>query len=43
MMTDAWFDEYVYAIVVHRRFLDADQAALLAQEPARLPPWHPLA
>ena len=43
LMTDSWFDEYVYALVVHKRYLDHDQERLLQQEPTRLPPWHPLA
>lgn len=43
MMTDAWFDEYVYALVVNRRYLDTEQVALLRQKPTVLPPWHPLA
>lgn len=43
MMTDAWFEEYVYALVVHRRYLDSEQQALLGQAPTLLPPWHPLA
>lgn len=43
MMTDAWFDEYVYALVVNRRYLDREQSALLRKKPTVLPPWHPLA
>lgn len=43
MMTDAWFDEYVYAVVVNRRYLDKEQAALLRKKPTVLPAWHPLA
>lgn len=43
LMTDAWFDEYVYALVVHKRYLNPDQTALLGQTPTALPPWHPLA
>lgn len=43
MMTDAWFDEYVYALVVNRKYLDDAQSALLEQQPVVLPPWHPLA
>jgi bleomycin hydrolase len=42
-MSDAWFDEHVYAIVVERRFLDARLRKQLTQEPVVLPPWHPLA
>lgn len=43
MMTDAWFDEYVYAVVVNRRYLQDAHAAMLGQEPTALPAWHPLA
>lgn len=43
MMTDAWFDEHVYAVVAHRRYLSDEQTALLTQPPTVLPPWHPLA
>lgn len=43
LMTDPWFDEHVYALVVHRQYLDAEQQQRLAQTPTVLPPWHPLA
>ena len=43
MMTDAWFDEHVYAVVVHKRYLEASEAAAADQPPVQLPPWHPLA
>jgi len=43
VMTDAWFEEYVYALVVNRRYLSREQAAMLEQKPTVLPPWHPLA
>jgi bleomycin hydrolase len=43
MMTDAWFDEHVYALVVHRKYLDGALADMLAQKPTALPPWHQLA
>ena len=42
-ITDARFDEYVYAIVLHRRYLDGALSALLDEPPTVLPPWHPLA
>src|SRR3989338_4388264 len=42
-MSDAWFDEHVYCIVVHRSYLSQEQAAQLAQPPTALPAWHPLA
>lgn len=43
LMTDAWFDENVYALVVHRKYLDRAQQAAFAKAPTALPPWHPLA
>lgn len=43
LMTDAWFDEFTYALVVHKRYLDAEQKRALKQQPTVLPPWHPLA
>lgn len=42
-MTDAWFDEYVYAVVVDRKYLSAEQKRQLKQPPTMLPPWSPLA
>lgn len=42
-MADTWFDEYVYAIVVNKKYLDKKQTALLAKKPSVLPAWHPLA
>ncbi len=42
MMTDGWFDEFVYALYVHKKYLSAEQLAMFKQEPTVLPPWHPL-
>jgi bleomycin hydrolase len=42
-MTDAWFDEHVYAIVAHKSYLSDTQRALLDEPATVLPPWHPLA
>jgi bleomycin hydrolase len=42
-MSDAWFDEHVYALVVHKKYLSAAQKKQLQQPPTVLPPWHPLA
>lgn len=42
-MSDAWFNEHVYCLVVHRSYLSHEQAAQLAQPPTALPAWHPLA
>jgi bleomycin hydrolase len=43
LMTDAWFDEHMYALVVHRKYLDDATKAALTQQPTVLPPWHCLA
>jgi len=42
VMTDAWFDEYLYEVVVDKSYLSADLVALLTREPEVLPPWDPM-
>ena len=42
LMSDSWFDEYVYEVAVSRRFLSADLLAVLDTEPVVLPPWDPM-
>ena len=37
--TDAWFDEYMFRLVIHRRYLDAKAVDALKQAPVLLPPW----
>ncbi len=39
--TDSWFDKYVYEAVVHRKYLNDDQRAVLETEPTELKPWDP--
>ncbi len=41
-MYDDWFDEYVYAIIVHEKYLSKDVLALLGTEPVILPSWDPM-
>lgn len=41
-MTDAWFDEYLYEIVVDRRHVPASVLALLDGPATALPPWDPM-
>jgi len=41
-MSDGWFSEYLYEVVVHRRYLDDQVLAVLEQEPIVLPPWDPM-
>ncbi|MFO7790486.1 MAG: C1 family peptidase [Bacteroidales bacterium] len=40
--TDQWFDEYLFRIVPHKKFIDDDILKILKEEPVRLPPWDPM-
>lgn len=42
VMTDRWFDEYTYQVVVHKKYLTAAQRKLLEQKPMPLNPWDPM-
>jgi bleomycin hydrolase len=42
IMTDEWFGEYNYQVVVNRKYLSAEQNAMFDQEPIRLKPWDPM-
>ena len=42
IMTDEWFDEYTFRIVVEKRFLTEKAKALMKRKPIMLPPWDPM-
>ena len=42
VMTDRWFDEYNYEVVVHKSHVPPEVVALLETEPVHLAPWHPM-
>ncbi|MBP3228855.1 MAG: C1 family peptidase [Bacteroidaceae bacterium] len=42
IMTDPWFDAYMFRLVVERRFVPAATLELLKQTPTVLPAWDPL-
>ena len=42
IMTDAWFDEYMFRLVVDRKYVPAATLELLKQKPVVLPAWDPL-
>eukprot|EP00808_Paulinella_micropora_P016437 g75878.t1 len=42
VMTDCWFDEYMYQVVVPEQYLKAELTQCLTQEPMRLPAWDPM-
>lgn len=41
-MSDAWFDEYMYQVVVDKKYLTEEQRKALEQEPITLQPWDPM-
>ena len=41
-LSDPWFDEYVYQVVVDRKYLSEEQQAALDAEPIVLAPWDPM-
>lgn len=42
IMSDAWFDEYIYQVVIHRKYLTPALIEQFEQEPVILPPWDPI-
>ena len=42
IMTDEWFDEYSFRLVVERKYVPAATLELLKQKPTVLPAWDPL-
>ena len=41
-MTDDWFTEFVYEVVVDKKYVDADTLEILKQTPVVLPAWDPM-
>ena len=42
IMTDEWFNEYMFRLVVERQFVPARILDLLKQKPIKLPAWDPM-
>ena len=42
IMTDKWFDEYMFRLVADRKYVPAKILDILSQKPVRLPAWDPL-
>ena len=42
IMTDEWFDEYMFRLVVEKQFVPADVLKMLDQKPILLPAWDPM-
>jgi len=42
IMTDEWFDEYMFRLVIHKDFINDKTLNILDTEPVFLPPWDPM-
>ena len=42
IMTDEWFNEYMFRLVVERKFVPTDVLKMLEQKPVMLPAWDPM-
>ena len=42
IMTDEWFDEYMFRLVVEKKYVPEDILKMLDQEPVMLPSWDPM-
>ena len=42
IMTDEWFEEYMFRMVVDKKYIPAETLKLLEQKPIMLPSWDPM-
>lgn len=42
VMTDGWFNEYTYQIVVNKKYLTKEALEAFEEEPKKLEPWDPM-
>ena len=42
IMTDRWFDEYMFRVVAEKKYVPADILNMLEQTPIKLPAWDPM-
>ena len=42
IMTDEWFEEYMFRVVVNKKYIPAETLKLLEQKPTMLPSWDPM-
>ena len=41
-MTDEWFNEYMFRLVVNKKYITDKVKSILQQKPVRLPAWDPM-
>ena len=39
---DSWFDEYMFEIATHKKYVPKELVEAWQQEPIHLPPWDPM-
>lgn len=42
IMTDEWFTEYMFRLVINKKYINAETLKILEQEAIMLPPWDPM-
>ena len=42
LMTDKWFDEFVYEVIVDKKYIPKNVLSILKQKPIVLDPWDPM-
>jgi bleomycin hydrolase len=42
IMTDKWFDEFTFRLVVHKKYVDDETLDILETQAIMLPPWDPM-
>ena len=42
VMTDEWFNEYMFRLVVEKKYVPTKVLDLLKKKPVRLPAWDPM-
>ena len=42
IMTDSWFDEYVFRLVVNKKYIPQNILDMSKQKPTMLPAWDPM-
>lgn len=42
VMSDDWFSEFVYEVVIDKKYLTEEILAITKQEPVVLPAWDPM-
>ena len=40
--SDAWFDDFTYQVIIHKKYLSQEQLRQYEQDPIVLAPWDPM-